>query len=86
MLHLYPSTEKRSILIKDIVAALDKAAKGVKDAGSRKEEESQVLNTSMAEDPDVDRISNIYGSLSFCGCPEIAFARLIQAPPHMVPG
>ena len=56
MLHLYPSTEKRSILIKDIVAALDKAAKGVKDAGSRKEEESQVLNTSMAEDPDVDRI------------------------------
>lgn len=42
LLHLYPSTEKRSILIKDIVAALDKAAKGVKDAGSRKEEESQL--------------------------------------------
>ena len=41
LLSLNHSPEQRSDLIKDIVSALDKAAKGVKEA-TKKEEEGQV--------------------------------------------
>ena len=49
LLSLNHSAEQRADLIKDIVSALDKAAKGVKEA-AKKEEEGQVRTPNFAAD------------------------------------